>query len=137
LSDLTLGRLNRRGRRGGGGNHLGQACPPVGRVEHNQRIAGVHTLVVGHLDGGHVALDARAKNSDVTLDIGIVGAFDIAALGEPPGGTDADGDNRRQRRGRAPKPAQAAAEAWRGGAGLAVVGQSQGLLGYSVHSGLL
>ncbi len=102
LGHLALCGLDRRGRLGGARDGLGEPGAPVGGIQHDQRVAGVDALVVGDLDGGDVALDARAQHGDVALDVGVVGAFDVAALGEPPGGGDADGHDRRECRRRAP-----------------------------------
>ena len=111
LGDLALRRLNRGRRLGRGGRGLGEARTPVGGIQHDQRVAGADALVVSDLDRGHVALDARAEHRDVALDIGVVGALDVAALGEPPGGSDADPDCRNQPRRGPPESAQTAESA--------------------------
>ena len=141
LSDLSLRGVDRGDGLGGGGFGLGQPRLPVGGVQLDQRIAGVHALVVGHLDGGDVALDAGAEHGDVALDIGVVGALDVAALGEPPRGADPDRDDRRQPGRGTPQPAearaQAAGETGRIGAALRGRGQGERLFGNSVHPRLL
>ena len=81
----------RRGlRRRGLGLH--RACAPVGRVQFDQRIARMHTLVVADENRGDVAVDARAEHRDVALDISVVGAFDPTPFGEPP----VSGDHRQR-----------------------------------------
>ncbi len=90
LGHLARRRQHRGGGFGGGRPGLIQPRLPVGRVEQDQRIAGMDGLVVGDGDADHVALDARSEHGDVALYIGVVGGLDVAALGEPPVGGHCD-----------------------------------------------
>ena len=76
----------------GGGLGLIEAGLPVARVEHDQRIAGVDVLVVGHGDRQHVTVDAGAEDGDVALDVGVVGGFQEAAFDDVPVAEDDRGD---------------------------------------------
>jgi hypothetical protein len=136
LGDLPLGCLDRGRGLGSRGGCLGEAGAPVRRIQHDQGIAGTDPLVVGYLDGDHITLDARAQDRDVALDIGVVGAFDVPALGEPPRRGDADPDRHHQAGRRTPPPTQTA-RAGRPGRGLDFRRNGLRLRGDGIHSGLL
>ena len=123
LRDLALRGQDRGGGLRGRGAGLGQAGLPVSRVQPDQRLAGADALVVGHVDRDDIALDARAEHRDIALDIGVVGALDPAALGEPPGSCDGNGDRRDAAKDRAEQADSPAAE---GGAGETLVCSSAG-----------
>ena len=112
---LLLGQLSLCGLRRGTclgclGLGLLQARPPVAGIEQDQRLAGVDGLVVSHQDGCNAALDPRAQQRDVALDVGVVGALDEPSLGEPPccacGPCHDDGDCRQSLQSAKPKAGQ-------------------------------
>jgi hypothetical protein len=134
LANLPAGGADRGIRLGVGGAGLREPCLPIGGIERDQRVAGVYELVVFHQDGGDVALDARAEYGNVALHIGVVGAFDVTPLGEPPARGDQHNADHHQKDQRA-QPTLTAFARWRAG-GRGVGGKGFRLVGNGVHAAL-
>ena len=87
------------GQRGLGVLHRDLVVPGV---EVGDRVAGLHHLVLFHVDLGHLAVDARAHLDQVAVDLRVIGI--LAVGGAPP---DAEG-NQRHHHNRGHKHAPAA-----------------------------
>ena len=96
LQDVGLGALDVGGACVDGGLRLVERYLVLTRVEPHQRRAGLHRLVVGHVDIGHIAADLGRHGDAVGLQISVVGAFDKTAHGPPAYAPQHRGDQRQQ-----------------------------------------
>ena len=69
-------------RLGDGGLALRQSRPVVALVDPHQHLAGRDGLVVGDLERRHIAADLGADGHIVGLQVGVVGAGEIAQRGQ-------------------------------------------------------
>ena len=80
---LRAQRVECRGARGDHSFRVVQGGAVVSVVQADQRLAGLHELVVGHQHLRDETADMRRNRGDVAADIGVVGGLDEAPLGPP------------------------------------------------------